>query len=164
MIISGDLNARTANLIDYIVCKDDVKKLQEIHELIDGDIGIERISEDKITKKFGHELLNFCKVHSLYIANGRFGDLSSRSSFINRNGHSLIDYFVVSKNVFWKIYNVSTLISTKSCHVLVELNINEIPVKCNSSKDNHQKESVNLDHNIANDYLACLTESVLDGG
>ena len=164
LILSGDLNARTANLNDYIVCKDDVKELQEIYELIDGDIGIERISEDKITNKFGHELLNFCKVHSLYIANGRFGDLSSMSTFINRNGQSLIDYFVVSKNVFWKIYNVSTLISTESCHVPVELIINEIPVKCNSSKYNQQKESVKLDHNNANDYLACLTESALGGG
>jgi len=48
MIISGYLNARTANLIDLIVCKDDVKVLQEIHELIDGNIGIERISEENI--------------------------------------------------------------------------------------------------------------------
>jgi len=100
MIISGDLNAKTANLIYFIVCKDDVKDLQEIHELIDGDIGIERISEDKVTHKFGHELLNCCKVHSMYIAYGRIGDPSSRSTFINKNGQSLIDYFVASKISF----------------------------------------------------------------
>lgn len=38
IIISGDLNARKANLIYFFVCTDDVKELQELHELIDRDI------------------------------------------------------------------------------------------------------------------------------
>ena len=79
---------------------------------------------------------------------------------ISKTSEEIKEVKCAVQSVQQEIYNVSTLISTESCHVPVELIINEIPVKSNLSKYNQQKESVKLDHNNANDYLACLTDFV----
>ncbi|WAR16569.1 hypothetical protein MAR_031163, partial [Mya arenaria] len=131
LILCGDFNARTASLPDYTVCPDNIPELKEFSDIIDSDIGIERISCDTKSNKFGRELLEFCKVLSCYIVNGRFGryDRGAGFTFINQNGCSVIDYYIVTKDLF----DIITLFEIKSCtessHVPLSLTL-KIKVIC----------------------------------
>jgi len=52
IIIGGDLNARTGNLAEYTVSENTIPELEEYSDILDGDIGIPRKSQDPIVNKW----------------------------------------------------------------------------------------------------------------
>ena len=86
VVICGDLNARTASEDDFLVGDNNVPDIKEVSHIIDGDIGLQRVSKDNDIKKFGRDLLQMCKTYDLYITNGHFG--AGDFTFINQNGAS----------------------------------------------------------------------------
>ncbi|MEW8547371.1 MAG: endonuclease/exonuclease/phosphatase family protein [Candidatus Thiodiazotropha sp.] len=75
LVVAGDLNARTAEKRDYIEFVNNVPDLEEYDEILNVHNNIpDRVSCDKITNKFGSDLINFCKSYSLLIVNGRVGE------------------------------------------------------------------------------------------
>ena len=63
------------------------------------DINKNRICEDKATNNYGVHLLNFCKVNSLYIMNGRTCNDSERGSLTTTRS-SVVDYFICNADFF----------------------------------------------------------------
>ena len=101
----GDFNARTGNLSDFI----QPHNVQEYTDVIDGSGDLFDILSCKPRKTrdpnfintFGRQLVEFCKANNLYILNGRTGsDKKGNITCIANKGKTIVDYFIVSKNVF----------------------------------------------------------------
>ena len=78
-----------------------------------------RKSEDKSTNPYGSEFLSLVLNNNLIILNGRtLGDLSGSFTCINPNGSSVVDYFMVSKNIVdnAKLLEVLTFTPSYSDH------------------------------------------------
>ena len=46
LLLCGDFNVRTANLVDYTECSDSIPEFQDVFEILDGDLGRDRIAKD----------------------------------------------------------------------------------------------------------------------
>ena len=92
-IVCGDLNARTANLPDY-VASDSLQLSDLLPEDYVIDSPLPRVSEDKVSNEYGNQLLEFCKATGLRLANGRLGEDKNIGRFtcIKGNGSSVVDY------------------------------------------------------------------------
>ena len=90
MCLSGGFNARVSEKKDYfddielseseLILDDESVQLNDFSKLELYDINKNRIFEDKATNNYGVHLLNFCKVNSLYIMNGRTCNDAERNS------------------------------------------------------------------------------------
>ena len=77
------------------------------------------MSEDlKVPNSFGRRILELCKSTGLKICNGRFGVDSSKFTFQNKNGCSVIDYLLISSDCVYCLIKKLTVkeINTYSCH------------------------------------------------
>lgn len=81
LILCVDLNSRIAENENFISHIDKVPELHEVADMLNNDIGMVRGSSDKISNKFGCQLLKFCKSYTLYIVNGRFGSDKGKGDF-----------------------------------------------------------------------------------
>ena len=100
VLINGNFNARIGSQNDTVSPdKFDI----ELGIEIDGN-DPERNSQDKITNKRGEELLDMCKSLDLFIANGgKTGDRFGNYTCLKWNGNSVVDYLLVSKNIFEQV-------------------------------------------------------------
>ena len=97
VLINGDFNARIGKANDTI-----------LPDKFDNEFGLEikevctkRNSQDTIINKQGENLLDMCKSLELCIANGRkTGDPFGNYTCIKWNGNSVVDYLLISKNIF----------------------------------------------------------------
>ena len=103
MIVCGDMNARSSNeqpqqesMTNYSY---DVEWSDDDDDDYDDSRWI-RASKDKIINNFGKSLLDFCFLFDLYIMNGTcIGDKEGEFTFVSTQGCSVIDYFLVSKEL-----------------------------------------------------------------
>ena len=102
-IICGDMNARTKNLSDMIESDDSRYVPLPDDYLYDNNIA--RYSQDKVINAHGHLLLDFCRSTSLIMLNRRSGSDKDIGNFTchTHRGNSLIDYVLVSKDLFTKV-------------------------------------------------------------
>lgn len=100
IIICGDLNARIADLKDYVT-EDDARHIYSLPDDYVSDKELPRKSKDTAVNANGRLLLDFCKGTGFRIANGRVGHGGNvgECTYVGRNGSSLIDYVLVSQNV-----------------------------------------------------------------
>ncbi len=111
----GDFNARTGQRQDFII--DGFQNVPGMEWYIGEEFNVERFSKDKVVNKFGISLLEMCIELNLHIANGRVeGDNNGEFTFINRNGHSVIDYVMTSTEMFNWITSVEVLSLDVGCH------------------------------------------------
>ena len=137
VIITGDLNSRTANKNFDFSLSDDIHCFEDIGNSLD------RESHDTETNQFGETLLDFCNIFDCYILNGlvHYG-FDESCTFISNAGSSLVDYFMASFDLFsklsWKSLSMSDMLL--SDHLPVTL---IIALKTDLSKDtlntNNQK-------------------------
>lgn len=119
LILNGDFNARTGHEPDFITYDDNIPEMHEYTDILDNPTMIPRTSQDDKVNKYGYELIDFCKTYACYIVNGRIGYDKNRGdfTFINDNGCSVIDYFIVSKEMFDLIDNFTVACRPEKDHL-----------------------------------------------
>ena len=106
----GDVNARTANEqaneenMKNFDCFDDDDDDDDVDHDGNTDDGnncsVKRSSKDTIINNFGRSLLDFCFLFDLMIVNGACSmDTDGDFTFGSPNGSSVVDYFLVSKDI-----------------------------------------------------------------
>ena len=101
-IICGDFNARTGNLDDF-VAHDSARHITALPDDYIVDNELKRLSQDEGTNENGYMLLDFCRQTGLRIVNGRIGeDVVGKCTYVGSRGSSLIDYVIVSQDLFDK--------------------------------------------------------------
>ena len=101
IIVGGDLNARTGvenEILHHVHLERYIDGFGGCDEIVDTYCDLPpRNSCDPHITNFGLQLLHFCKVHSLFIANGRCkGDELGKITCIANGGRSVNDYAVLS--------------------------------------------------------------------
>ena len=94
VIICGDTNARTGNLLDYVPMQV-LNEPSYIHNIKPNEHP--RNNVDKIINNYGRQLIDMCKYTGLQICNGRL----TKSAFTcyKHNGESVVDYLLATPNV-----------------------------------------------------------------
>ena len=91
VILCGDFNSRTGNLLDYI-------DNENVHDVFDGclstGVTMNRSNIDPTINSHGRKLVEFCKSTGLQIQNGRLS--SSRFTCFRPRGKSAVDYVITS--------------------------------------------------------------------
>ncbi|VDI37956.1 Hypothetical predicted protein [Mytilus galloprovincialis] len=149
-IVENTLDKHLLDTIDFISYVSDVKIT-------------DRLSEDlKAPNGFGRRILDICKSIGLRICNGRFGTDSSKYTFQNKNGCSLIDYMLISQDSIFTLIKALTVkdFNMFSCHapLSVELYLNvdrKINDQCNCVKSvyNRVKWNEGFKDGLVNDML-----------
>ena len=104
ILLQGDFNCRTGVEKDFITF--DKSDIELGIENLDGQNF--RNSEDKTLNLRGKDLLDICKLNDQLILNGRkTGDIFGKFTSHNWNGSSVVDYCVVSNQIFENIANFS---------------------------------------------------------
>ena len=117
MLLAGDFNARTSNYPDAV--NDDSDIIIPIYS--DDSIPC-RNNLDHTLDSRGKHLLEICIQSQLRILNGRcLGDTLGNFTCHNYNGSSVVDYSIVSENLYKDIvyFNIDTFQGTLSDHCMI---------------------------------------------
>ena len=167
LIVSGDLNARTGNHADFVSFGNNVPELSEYDNIINNDIGIPRCNVDAVTNKFGRAVIEFCKTSSCYIVNGRFGKDADKGefTFVNENGCSTIDYFILSKELLGCITDFEVVNNVESSHLPVFLELKRSIVLNESTPVSKGTTRIKytIDKNNCEDYFQTLANNIEKG-
>jgi len=122
VMLMGDINARTANLADYINNdSDNFTDPDGPSYLIDLQLG-QRNSQDKTVNQRGRHLIDLCIQSRLRILNGRsLGDTCGYFTCHKKNGSSVVDYCIANEEFLNKIlcFKVHLLSANLSDHCLI---------------------------------------------
>ena len=108
--LTGDMNARTGVLCDYVLADPLIADLMDFDEdtsnfynqaelLPTLNINQNRVSQNMKTNNNGYKLIDICRNNNLFILNGRFGKDKNLGKFTFRD-QSLIDYTICSFDCF----------------------------------------------------------------
>ena len=112
----GDLNSRCGNRSDCLHSTNNFNRFIPVIETDcnSGDMNVlpERSSVDTVTNALGLKLIELCLSTDLRIVNGRFNN-SGQYTFMSSNGNSLIDYVLLSEDMFpvikrFTVHDIST--------------------------------------------------------
>lgn len=137
ILLCGDLNSRIGSMSDIDVIDNDIPVLHFVDEITE-EISSVRHTEDKIVNKFGRDLIEFCKVHSVFIANGRFGVKSGDFTYLSSMGCSVIDYFLCTKSVFDVIVDFNIDCRSESDHLPIHIEVKIVPLY--TTFENHSSD------------------------
>ena len=179
--LTGDFNARTSTLDDFITLEDGVNNndlsLIESNSFVSNQnldaLGIEmnRLNCDKKTNNNGYKLVELCKNFDLHILNGRFENNNRKKgdfTFVSPNGNSTIDYTLLSACMIpnikvFKVYELDKCLSDNHktiCTVLSAIgsNTSNSPDLCH----NIHKTSINDNSNTTTSHIStkwCASKS-----
>lgn len=153
LMLFGDFNARTGN-------RNSSSAPDDFDILSVDNVTFQRSSQDNLVNEYGEQLLEFCNTLDCIILNGlsshKFDD---SCTFISALGSSVIDYFIISRELFNKVEIISLKIENRleSDHLPVTLTINtyDIQLKREQTKDEYVKKIV-WDVNKVADFITCL--------
>ena len=130
ILIGGDFNARTGDLIDFIETENNEEVFLPLPEIFENNtFSKSRINQDKKYNNFGLELKDICISANMYILNGRtLGDFTGEYTYIGYRGCSVVDYVLASENLVnhmglitkFKVEDLTTL----SDHKILSVNLN----------------------------------------
>ena len=115
LILMGDFNFRTGNLIDYIDIYDEDEQIPP------------RLNGDSKVNTNGRLLIDLCKTTEMVLVNGSLNIRNSGDhTCITHNGERVIDYFVIDYDGFDDVSKLSVLefdpcLSDVHCPVAMEL-------------------------------------------
>ena len=97
-----------------------------------------RVSKDKEINEFGKYLLNMCAQFSLTILKGTLGDECGKFTYISTSGCSVIDHFIVSRQLLHMRFHCMLLkrLNRSICRLNVLL---ELKTKARSNQKPHLK-------------------------
>lgn len=122
VLISGDVNARTSRYNLDFSLTDDVDS-PSIAYMCDQ---VKRKSQDNHVNQFGEQLLEFCNIFDCFLLNGLVkGNCDDGCTFLSDRGSSVVDYFVLSFDLFSQVerMGLEILNAVDSDHLPVELSI-----------------------------------------
>ena len=129
ILLTGDFNARTGSLLDYIdENEDDFSDDVKITDVMDiFDICRKRENCDQQYNNFGCNLVNFCISQGLLIMNGRTGNDKGIGK-LTCKGASAIDYFIGSPTIFpmtsdFDVLDFDNCLSDVHCPVTATVNM-----------------------------------------
>ena len=123
LFLGGDFFPRTGNLYDYVI-DDSVDYLPADYYEPDY-FNIPRNTKDNVINQFGKVLIELCKELDIHFLNGRFtGDRHGEMTCCTPNGSSIVDYMIVSSDLFNNITDFSILNFDESNHFPLTCNIN----------------------------------------
>ena len=127
LICLGDFNARSGTELDYLNNEDNTD-IPFIHDLYMTDTiaTYPRGNKDTVTNQYGEQLIALCRSVPLRICNGRkLGDILGEYTCYKWNGQSVVDYCLVSPNIYDQIssFKVHTFIPQLSDHCSVSLTL-----------------------------------------
>uniref|UniRef100_A0A672KW72 Reverse transcriptase domain-containing protein n=1 Tax=Sinocyclocheilus grahami TaxID=75366 RepID=A0A672KW72_SINGR len=116
LIIAGDFNARTGNECDYIEC--DYSEYIVCGSCYTNDhFEGYRKSKDKVVNTFGHCLLDMYRNLNIHFVNGRTGkDIDGEFTIMSAVGCRVIDYFIISSELFTHVKDFEILYVDISDH------------------------------------------------
>ena len=169
IFLSGDFNSRTSDSPDYI--ENDSSFIHTDNNILPDnytcDKQIKRKNRDTIMNLHGKALLETCVEAKLRILNGRFlGDsFGSFTYYDARGGCSVVDYMIVSEDIFHCIsyFNVLPPIETSGhCRIRTAININDIIHNSENEYENMEFWPGNFcwDANCKENYTNALTSDV----
>ena len=125
-IICGDMNARVADMNDF-VADDASRHIYALPEDYIADYSLPRYSKDTKSNSNGIAMIDFCRQTGLRIANGRVGSDAGigECTYLGSSGSSLIDYVLVSEDLLkcfasFDVYDPNPV----SDHCLIEFLLN----------------------------------------
>ena len=123
LMVVGDLNARTSTEPDFIQ-DDDPSYLPGGSFYEPSGFTVPRNSSDKEVNFFGENLLDLCKSHDIHIVNGRScSDQTGHMTFVSSMGASLIDYFIMSAQLFTCVKDLTVLPCDVTNHFPIVLDL-----------------------------------------
>ncbi|KAK6168641.1 hypothetical protein SNE40_019833 [Patella caerulea] len=122
-VLLGDLNTRVGCEQDYIL-NDSPKYLPRKYNYIEDNFNSQRLSRDHAINTYGRGLLNMCKEFEIHMLNGRSNlDKPGNFTYMGPNGNSVVDYIIVSTNIFDAFCDFQVLNNDESDHFLITCNI-----------------------------------------
>ena len=146
LVLAGDFNARCGLLQDYME-NDDVDYIfNDENSLYDIDyFKANRNSKDTICNQFGMTLIELCKTLGIHMLNGRiFNDKTDNFTSTANDGSSLVDYFIVSSNLFSYITHFEIGNRHESDHfpLICNMSFNTLTLENNNeSNGNHSNNA-----------------------
>ena len=114
-----DFNSRTGQRQDFI--NDGFQNVPIMDWYTEDPFSSHRCSKDRVVDTFGPSLLDMCMELNVHIENGRAkGDERGEYTLMIQNGHSVIDYFIMSTPMFDWIENFAVLRYDVGYHLPVE--------------------------------------------
>ena len=115
-IISGDFNARTKDSPDFIIDDAiDYLPLPDMYPIDDFDTPRKSRDMHGDINVHGTTLLDFCCTHNMHMLNGRVaGDMEGNLTCFTANGSSVVDYTIVSSQLFRYVNRFE--IAPKDCY------------------------------------------------
>ena len=143
IILCGDLNSRTGRY--------NTDESWDAYDARSNILVETRLSRDNVVNEFGRTLLSLCASFDLLILNGCENDgESGEFTFHSPKGKSVIDYFILSRDISFLCSNLKLTDSVLSSHMCIELSFrNDIP---KLSEDN-SKAVVRKDKIIWNETM-----------
>ena len=155
LIILGDFNSRTGNLLDTVGEYDEHINLSQFnHGFFQDQAHIPaRKNSDSVVNSYGLSLINLCQEFNLCIANGRTGSDANLGNFtcITYNGASVVDYVIVSHSFFKCVLNFEVLeIPEFSIHLplVFELKTRKITMSTPVSVSGRNKTNFKLNQRV----------------
>ena len=124
IFVAGDLNARTGSEDDFIQ-DDNIMHLPGVEDWYPvDDFNVPRSSRDAQTNAFGRSLLDMCRTLGIHMLNGRLpGDQDGEFTFCARAGNSVVDYMLVSSELFNTVTDFQVIAMLESDHFPLTCNI-----------------------------------------
>ena len=114
LLLCDNFNARIGNLN---VCND-----VNIHNMRENLFEESPEAHDHVNNTFGRSLLSLCAAFDLTILNGNIiGDKFDKNTYISTHGNSVIDYVIMSADLYVKCSRLKVIKNILSPHMPLEL-------------------------------------------
>jgi hypothetical protein len=162
LVCAGDFNARLGNRQDFIV-NDDCDYLPYLSdsEYPVDTFNIARKSKDSGENNFGTALLSLCCNLNMHVLNGRCGkDKHGELTFLSHQGKSVVDYVVVSSELFRSVCDFEVMSIDSSDHFPLSC---KFPAPAQAVADNDELETVchtryKWNNTLKDTFTACLND------
>jgi hypothetical protein len=168
IIISGDYNARTGSLNDYII-NDDNKFIPSLEDMDypSDTFNLPRKSTDDVYNEYGKELMDICCTFGVHILNGRFqGDKHGAFTCFKDNGASVVDYILCSTNLFERIIDFKVNTRCESDHFPISMTLRSgkrtAPVEIHDQHNSASIPRYRWKNDISNNFNSTLSELLSD--
>ena len=174
-VVCGDFNSRCGNIQPSLDTDSLDVYIENDFQSRDSSISNQyaRVSEDKITNIFGKTFIDMCYCLDLYIINGTsISNKSGLYTYIHPQGNSVVDYFLISDDLFSSIDNFIIHEETESLHMPISISFDFMSLTDNFNTvnckdlykikwdcDKSVQYQTDFKHSF-NDQLHCLIESL----